>query len=316
VKSCTTHWMMLGISSKSSVPAIDMSKKYDLAVAYRISSHLANGTNKSPIFPNDKRLLTELCLESFKRSLGDLKVKMYVLMDAPLSWDKMFQKLWNPEDLVIINTGTLGNRGSLYKQAAILYAQTDANLVYFAEDDYFFLPYAMQDAVDFIKTTHTVDFVSLYHHPDCDRLKFQRIGSTPRRSRGRNWFTTTATTHSFLTRKSVLEKTIWVWRGSHPKLWSDLADWLSVTKAGVFNPFNFTGNKFLFTSWLIAWFWNWRYILFSRKMRLVVPEYSLATHMASGLEGIGLGPSVWMARFKELHRDLFLKHFYHSRCAV
>ena len=50
--------------------------KFDLAVAYRIYPGLAQ---KPPVYENDKLGLAELCLNSFRKSLGTLRVKVYAL---------------------------------------------------------------------------------------------------------------------------------------------------------------------------------------------------------------------------------------------
>ena len=53
-------------------------EKYDLAVCCRIYP----GVSRDPIFGfKDKLALTRLNLETFKEGVGDLKIKLWVLLD-------------------------------------------------------------------------------------------------------------------------------------------------------------------------------------------------------------------------------------------
>ena len=52
--------------------------QYDLTVAYRIYPGI---TKTVPIYQDDKLTFSELCLKTFKKALGTLKVKIWVLLD-------------------------------------------------------------------------------------------------------------------------------------------------------------------------------------------------------------------------------------------
>src|SRR5271170_2198357 len=74
---------------------------YDLAVAYRIYPKMS--ASRPPIFAEDKFKLAELCFRSFKGSLGNLKVKLWVLLNhCPPEYEKMFTQSWPAEDLVLV----------------------------------------------------------------------------------------------------------------------------------------------------------------------------------------------------------------------
>ena len=48
----------------------------------------------SACLPDDKSKLSELCLKSFKDSLGSLKVRMFVLLDdCPPSYEDLFKQI-------------------------------------------------------------------------------------------------------------------------------------------------------------------------------------------------------------------------------
>ena len=52
----------------------------------------------------------------------------------------MFRSVWPAKDLVLVPLPGIGNGPTYLRQIDILSAQNDAELVYFAEDDYFYLP--------------------------------------------------------------------------------------------------------------------------------------------------------------------------------
>ena len=139
-------------------------QKYDLAVAYRIYP----GIHKTvPIFAESKLQFSEFCLKSFKNALGSLNVKLWVIMDnCPPEYDEVFQRYFDSEDMELIHLTKAGNQATFGKQIEILSSQTDAELVYFAEDDYYFFPNQFVEMVEFIKTNADAHFVGAYDHPD------------------------------------------------------------------------------------------------------------------------------------------------------
>src|SRR5208283_4729743 len=123
---------------------------YDVAVAYRIYPKMS--INRPPIFPEDKFKLAELCLHSFKNSLGGLRVKLWVLLnDCPPEYEAMFKRVWNPEDLVLMRYSGVAAGTTIYEASRILREQTDAEIVYFSDDDYVYLPGEFPQAVEFLK---------------------------------------------------------------------------------------------------------------------------------------------------------------------
>src|SRR5208282_1689556 len=103
--------------------------KYDLAVAYRICPKVSS--HRPPIFADDKLKLARFCLDSFKASLGNLRVKMWVLLDdCPLAYEEMFSRIWSPEDLVLARFPGVGDAATFREQVRILMEQTDAEMVY------------------------------------------------------------------------------------------------------------------------------------------------------------------------------------------
>ncbi len=137
---------------------------YDLAIAYRIFP----GVSKTPpIFQNNKYKLAHLCLKSFKESLGSLNAKIYVLLDnCPPEYEDLFQRYFEKEDLEIIRLKGIGNQATFKLQLEILLKQSYSEIVYFAEDDYFYFPKQFEKMIHFLKRNGDVDFVTPYDHLD------------------------------------------------------------------------------------------------------------------------------------------------------
>jgi hypothetical protein len=279
--------------------------KYDLAVACRVCFMPSN--SKPPVFAEDKLKLVEFCLTSFKASIGNLRVKMWVILTGPPEYERMFEQVWPKDDLVILSVGRIGNPRSLQKQIDILTEQTDAEFVFVAEDDYFYRPGAFQSAVNFLRNNPDTSFVSVYDHPDNYVIPLQKSLPLAKAqiSRSLAWHTRAATTHTFLTRKATLQKCQHAFRavffGGY-KFWgsdTDTAHWLALTKTGVFSLPMFLKCLIKHRYWaacmFLAWFFRWRQILFGKRYALWTPSPSIATHMIAGDEAPGVD---WRKEFE------------------
>ncbi len=256
--------------------------QYDLAVAYRIYPRVS----KVPlIFADDKYSLAELCLKSFKASLGDLRAKMWVLLDScPSEYDDLFRRYFKPEDLELIHLSGIGNQLAFNEQISILVNQDKADLVYFAEDDYFYLPHQFAQMIDLLTQNNDVDFVSPYDHLDYYFSGFHQHQISLKVFQGRYWRTANSTCLTFLTSKSTLKKTRKVF-ASFANGNYDASLWLSLTKFHLFNPIRamrfLINNPFWLKLILNAWYYCWRQILFGRRWKLWVPMPAIATHTDS-----------------------------------
>ena len=131
---------------------------HDLAVAYRIYPSVSRPALGLP-FSEDKYRLSEVCLRSFKESLGSLRVKVWAILDGcPAQYDQLFRNYFADDDLVLVPCDSLGNRASFGRQIDILMRQENAPLVYFAEDDYFYLPNQFRLMVDFLNAERGYPF--------------------------------------------------------------------------------------------------------------------------------------------------------------
>jgi len=254
--------------------------RYDLAVAYRIYP----GVSKSPaIVTKDKLELAEICLRSFKLSLGTLRVKLWALLDGcPPEYERLFLRYFRKQDVVPVRLAGVGNAGSFTEQLRILCDQQECDLVYLAEDDYFYLENQFLTLIEFLRAHDDADFVSPYDHPDYYSLDLHRGSSRVKAFGGKHWRTVNSTCLTFLTRKETLQHTRNVFETFARRNY-DASIWLSLTKSVVFNPEAavrfFATNMLLFKILAKAWLFGWRQILFGRRWKIWIPLPSIATHM-------------------------------------
>src|SRR5258708_14389066 len=180
-------------------------REYDVAVAYRIYPRVS----KVPaMFPEDKLQLARFCLRSFRASLGTVRAKMFVLLDGcPLEFEGLFTECFDSPDLELIRLNGIGNRQTFSRQLKILLAQDHADAVYFAEDDYFYLPGQFEVMLNFLRDCPDADFVSPYDHPDYYSLPLHSGRQLTRTHGDRCCRTAASTCLTFLTAKETLART-------------------------------------------------------------------------------------------------------------
>ncbi|MFX1308523.1 MAG: glycosyltransferase family 2 protein [Promethearchaeota archaeon] len=256
------------------------SKKYDLAVAYRIYPKVS-GT--PPILANDKYNLAKICLKSFKACLGDLKVKIYALLDkCPKQYEKLFENSFEKEDLKIIRLNGIGNKGTFNLQLKILLEQNDSDFVYFAEDDYYYLSDQFKKMILFLKNDAEVHFVTPYDHLDHYNYHFHNYKSKIRAYAQKHWRTIHSTCATFLTTKQILHETRKILQ-IYTKNTILLSSWVCLTKFQGLKPFTllnyYLNDRRLFHYIYKAWRHGWKQILFGKKWNLWCPMPTIGTHM-------------------------------------
>jgi hypothetical protein len=273
---------------------------HDVAIAYRIYPKVALPGKGLP-YSDDKLRLSEICLRSLKESLGPLRAKLWVLLDGcDDSYAQMFRKYFDDRDLVLMPLPAIGNLPTFGKQIEILSQQTDSEFVYFAEDDYVYLPNQFSLMLGFMKSGKDVDFISPYDHLDCytkeihDRPKWLRVFN------GHHWRTAASTCLTFLTTREKLQTTTHMFQ-TYCRRNSDCSLWLSLTKLAIYNPVSFARfafqeplfAKIIIKAWLHGPFQN----VFGRRWHLWVPVPAVATH----LDAAALSPSFdWAKQMKQL----------------
>jgi hypothetical protein len=274
------------------------SANYDVAVAYRIYPRVS----KNPaMFPEDKLRLARLCLHSFRASLGTVRARMFVLLDdCPPEFDELFKECFDPTDLEFIRLDGAGNRQTFLRQIEILLEQDAAEAVYFAEDDYFYLPGQFEVMLNLLNNDTGADFISPYDHPDYYSLALHSARQSTQEFGDRRWRTAASTCLTFLTTKQILAETKRIFQ-TYAYGNPDVCLWLSLTKQAVFDPriiWKSFQQRIAYGGFVAAsWLYGWPQILAGRRRKLWVPSPSIATHMDQQF----LAPGVdWKRQFESV----------------
>jgi hypothetical protein len=264
---------------------------YDVAVAYRIYPKVSKPAQGLP-FGDDKLRQAEVCLRSFRESLGSLRVKVWAILDGcPAAYRELFRRYFSPAHLVVQEFDGIGNRATYEKQLEILLSQSVAEFVYFAEDDYLYLAGQFQRMLRFLRAREDAEFVSPYDHPDCYNLDLHHGPKWVTVFEDHHWRTAASTCLTFLTRKQTLARYEDVFR-TYSGRNDDCAMWVSLTKTKVFNPLamlRYLGRREFYRNVLIkSWLLCWPQILFGRTAKLWVPVPGIATHLSEGLLSPGI----------------------------
>jgi len=261
-------------------------KKYDLAVAYRIYPKLSK--SEQVISDISKLELAEICLKSFKKSLGNLKASMFAILDnCPQEYFDLFEKYFDEDDLYLFPTTGIGNSSTFEFQCRFLLEQCDSEFVYFAEDDYLYLPNQFEKMISFLKGNSDVDFITPYDHLDYYTHSLHKHKNYIKVFENRHWRTVNSTCLTFLTTKKTLKENRTVFLSYSINQVEDAGMWLALTKKWLFNPIAIL--KFLFRDIVIdkyilkTWIHNFRHILFKKRRKLWCPIPSMATHMVRNL---------------------------------
>ena len=272
----------------------DHNTTYDLAVCWRIYP----GVSKTPVFfPDNKYSLARLSFQSFVKSVKGLRVKYFIVLDGcPPAFTDIFTSLVPAPDMELIHTDGIGNMSTFQKQIEILTAQTDAELVYFAEDDYLYRPGSFASMIRFMQQQSDADFVTPYDHQDYYTHPIHRVPGQRRNENGSDWKTVVSTCLTFLTRKSILIETRDVLetycRGN-----TDCSMWVLLTRTFRFRDvlrFYFTGKTCFFILKKAMKF-NFGAFRKGKQYFLWCPVPAVGTHLESAF----LAPGIDWEKVKE-----------------
>lgn len=270
---------------------------YDLVVAYRIYPKISK---VPPAYPNDKYKLSKLCLESFKKATEGINIKVYALLDnCPKEYEDLFTENFKKENLEIINLDNIGNKATFKKQIEILSNQNDSDIVYFAEDDYFYIK-NIKNLVEFIKSGQA-DFATPYEHPACYDSN-NALKNTDKVFENQKYTTVQHACLTFMTKKNTLisnKRYLSIfsnWFGSDFVIWGCITLGIKFFKYAklIIKPKNYgiENMKVFGSMWIFAWH---RFIL-NKKYTLYMPIETFATHMESNY----LSPNIdWDVYFKD-----------------
>jgi len=254
--------------------------KYDLVVAYRIYPLVSKAT---PIFQEDKIALSRFCLESFKRSLTGLRVKVFAILDGCNNeYEKLFTDNFNNNDLEIIRTPCIGNKATFERQINILIRQNDSDIVYFAEDDYFYIE-NINSMIEIIKTGKA-DFITPYNHPMYYSNCLHDFSKKIILLNNKDWMEVKSTCLTFMTSKTKLKLTKDYFLVFSKKAGFDTAIWFGLTQGWgyfryVFRLFILDRGAYL--NLFVCLLFFWKNIFFNKKYKLYSPILTIATHVES-----------------------------------
>ena len=282
--------------------SFDNKKKYDLAVAWRIYP----GVSKTPlIYPKNKFNLVSVCLKSFLASASNLEVKYYFLLDGcPKEYNQLINELFKDKAVEIIETPSLGNLATFKMQIDILSKQADADLVYFAEDDYLYVPNEFHKMVSLVRDNKAVDFASCYLHTDTFTHPIHQHKKNYIDFAGHQWQSDSSTCLTFMTTKKTLLETSDL-LSTYSKGNNDCALWLVMTKTFIYNPlkylqFYFT-HKESYRILKVAVKRSFKYFFNRKKYSLYVPIPAIGTHLEKDL----VSPDInWIDIAKQVNNNV------------
>ena len=260
---------------------------YNVAVAWRIYPKVS----KNPLlFKDDKFAMVENSLLSFINCSAGLKIYYYFILDGcPEEYTTLLHKLFNPADFTITETNSIGNGNTFAAQIDILSKQDKSDVVYFAEDDYLYVPGEFNKAVEFIKE-EGVDFISCYMPLDVFRHPIHNHRRHTKYSQDKLWMSASSTCLTFMTTKKTLIETRKLLL-TYQKGNRDTSMWLILTHTFIYNPFaylRFITHKECFSIMKMAVKYSFIYFFTTRKYRLWMPYTAICTHLESGIESPGV----------------------------
>jgi len=275
---------------------------FDVAVAWRIYPKIS----KTPlVFENDKLSLVKLCLHSFQKSVEGLRVKYFFILDGcPDEYNQFIKTQFTNDAYEIIETGGIGNLPTFKLQIEILLKQTDADVVYFAEDDYLYVPNEFHKMVDLIKNNDKVDFASCYLHKATFTHPIHNHIKNTIEFDGNLWLNESSTCLTFITKKQTLKSSKDILM-TYAKGNNDCAMWLVLTRTFIYNPlkyiqFYFT-HKDSYNILKVAVKYSFKYFFSFRKYNLFISIPAIGTHLEKEFVSPGVN---WIEIANKLNNNL------------
>lgn len=274
-----------------------MDERNKISIVYRIYPKVSK---KPIVHSKDKFALSRLCLKSFANALRDVDYRMKVIFDScPSEYERMFDELFPKERTEYVRLSGAGNAKTFKMQIDSLLEQDFSDLIYFAEDDYFYLPDSIEKGIEFFQTGKA-DFLSLFDHLDYYTSPFHEYKSKIFTGAGVHWRESQATCLTFLTDKRRLKATESAFM-TYARRNFDTSLWMTITKKKIFDPrlYFCVAPKNIINFKIVskAYFFGAFRIFFGKKYRLVTPMPGLALHMESET----VSPNVnWLDEFNKI----------------
>lgn len=253
--------------------------KYDLVIAYRIYPLVS----KVPAFHQDNKYeLSRVCLESFYDAVKKINAYVYIILDGcPPEYKALFKKTLIGIDYEFIELNGVGNAATFDLQMDLLLNQDKSEIIYFAEDDYFYLDNTFETLISSIDD-EKIDFLTPYNHPDIYTLDFHNYEKKYIEVAGRRWVKCLSTTMTFITTKTILKETRSIFN-TYTKSNYDSSLWMALTKLNAFNfklmiKYLFTDFSF-FKNYIKLFYHTSSQVFFGKKYNLFQSVPGTATHL-------------------------------------
>lgn len=261
--------------------------KYRLAIAHRVCPALAKTASN---FASKFEMVKATAI-SLSKAIKGIDVKTTVILDGcSREYEQFFDSVFGGcKGYSRISTPAIGNAATYAKQLEILSRDaSEAEYLYFSEDDYLYRSCAFLAMMDFLKVGG-VDFVTPLDHPDGYQPDRERENAgVIRVSAHCHWREAASTCCTFMLKSS----TFLAARKSLAYYTHGCADylmWLLLTKKGVYSPSCVFGGatKYIFgrpRNWMnvipaCAWLKLGPRLLLAPRFRLWSPMPSLAVHL-------------------------------------
>lgn len=271
----------------------------DLAIAYRVYPKVS----KEPIaHSTDKFRLAELGLASLKRATEGLDVAFYAIVDGcPHDYVQLVTRYFPEAEIACVDG--VGNSRTFAMQMEWLCTQQAADMVYLAEDDYFYTG-QLAWMIAWLKMGRGNSFVTPFDHLDYYTSELHRV-PTRLFYHQHHWALRASTCLTFMTQKQTLIRTRKVFESYHEGD-LDVSIFMALTKWRVFNLVYVLQctlqTPFLYRAWCLAWKYNARQILFGSRYLLYAPIPSIGIHLQKDTLPSPVAWTAEIARFEAHNR--------------
>lgn len=183
-------------------------RHYDLAIAYRCFPGFSGGYH---LFNGNKKLMVDVCVRSLKNSLGNLKTRIYVILDNCPEYETLFTPYWDSQDLSFHIPEHDGRNKNIftYKVQCDLLLDDPAPYLLWCEDDYYFFSDKLEGQVAMMQSHPEVDFSTPYNHPDYFEHHYHQVPhiySNSFKYDDMNWYTCASTCCTFMGRRDICKE--------------------------------------------------------------------------------------------------------------
>lgn len=258
-----------------------------IAVILRVFPGLSK---PDPLGLEDKFALFKLCLDSFKKSVGDKHIRLEVLLDTcPQEYATLIRQLPENFEIYLHEFDRLGNGGSFQKQIEIASKLEDTTPVLFLEDDYYWSELGFDEMTRFYATRQGNFFITPYNHPDYRALPIHKLNL----GASSDWLEGLSTTCTFLASAGTIKRLSPLLR-MYDSL-NDFGMWLCITRKGIWPRLELLSLNKSQRSLQVPRDWGKAFLSFIAlslwrfpSAKLFYPAKSGATHMDANYLGLGI----------------------------